>query len=243
MGPRSVLITVKTVAGLLALVLGSLQDPPREEPKAPPPDPFVQKVTDLVRARCAALVSQACGQKVKFEEALAKAAKLEETLLQESAEKLEISPDDVRDAWKKRERRLRKLSYGDGSWIVLGGQDGGLDSDVKGRPVQETTDLVGGGPSILTRRKPPPPAEPVPLGKALKTKDQWWATASAGERAAFVECEFARKSSLVEKKEDSKKCPTCSGKGSLNVTRGGIGLTVLCPRCHGSKEDVLIAYE
>jgi exopolyphosphatase/pppGpp-phosphohydrolase len=27
------------------------------------------------------------------------------------------------------------------------------------------------------------------------------------------------------------------------VNRGGIGLTVLCPRCHGTKEDVVIAYE
>ncbi|HVR86191.1 MAG TPA: hypothetical protein VMU54_17850 [Planctomycetota bacterium] len=234
---------MKTIGGLLALLLASLQDPPKEEPKAPPPDPFVQKVTDLVRARWAALVSQASGQKVKFEEALAKTAKMEETLLQECAEKLEISPDEVREAWKKREKKTHKLSYGDGSWIVQGGQDGGLDSDVKGRPVQETTDLVGGGPSILTRRKPPPPAEPVPLGKALKTKDQWWATASPGERVAFVEAEFVRKSSLVEKKEDTKKCSTCSGKGSLNVNRGGIGLTVLCPRCHGTKDDILIAYE
>lgn len=233
---------VKMIAGLLALLLGSLQDPPKEEPKAPPPDPFVVKVTDMVRARCAVLVSQAAGSKVKFEEALAKAAKLEEAIVQESAEKLEISPEEVRDAWKKREKKARKLTYGDGSWIVLGGQDGGLDSDVKGRPA-ETGELIPSGPSILTRRKPPPPPEPVPLGKALKTKDQWWATASSGERAAFVEGEFARKSSMVEKKEDAKKCGTCSGKGSLNVNRGGIGLTVLCPRCHGTKEDVLVSYE
>ena len=234
---------MKTLSSLLVLILASLQEPPKEEPKAPPPDPFVQKVTDMVRARCSALVSAATGQKVKFEEALARAAKMEETILQESAEKLEISPDEVRDAWKKRERKPRKLSYGDGSWVVQGGQDGGLDSDVKGKPIQESTDLVGGGPSILTHRKPPPPAEPVPLGRALKTKDQWWATASGAERAAFVECEFARKSSIIDKKEDSKKCPTCNGKGSLNVNRGGVGLTVVCPRCHGTKEDVLVAYE
>ncbi|HLY10142.1 MAG TPA: hypothetical protein VKW04_12615 [Planctomycetota bacterium] len=233
---------MKTVASLLVLLLSALQDPPKEEPKAPPLDPFVQKVTDMVRARCAALVSQASGQKVKFEEAVAKAATLEEEIVKEAAEKLEISPDEVRDAWKKRERKPRKLSYADGSWIVQGGQDGGLDSDVKGRPA-EPGELLPSGPSILTHRKPPPPAEPVPLGKPLKTKDQWWAGASSLERAAFVECEFVRKSSMVEKKEDAKKCGTCNGKGSLNVTRGGIGLTVLCPRCHGTKDDVLVAYE
>jgi hypothetical protein len=210
---------------------------------APPPDPFVVKVSDMVRARIAALVSKATGTKVKFDEATALAAKLEESAVAESAEKLGITPDEVRDAWKKRERKPRKLTYGDGSWIVLGGQDGGLDSDVKGTPVADSTDLVGGGPSILTRRKKPEPAEPVPLGKPLKTKAEWWATATTGERAAFVESEFARKSSMVEKKEESKKCPTCNAKGVLLIRRGGIGLTAICSRCHGAKEDVLVTYE
>lgn len=224
----------------LTFLLALLQDPPAKEP---PPDPFVVKVTETVRSRCAALVSKAAGPKVKFEEATAKAAKLEETLLAESAEKLGITPNEVREAWKKRERKPRKVTYGDGSWIVLGGQDGGLDSDVKGTPVADSTDLVGGGPSILTRRKKLPPPGPVPLGKPLKTKDEWWATATSGERSAYVEAEFARKSTIVEKKEDSKKCPTCNGKGLLNIRRGGIGLTAICSRCHGTKEDVLVTYE
>lgn len=233
---------MKTLLGFLALFLAAQQDPPKEETKTPPPDPLVVKVTEMVRARLAAQVSQATASKVKFEEAVAKAAKLEETIVEESAEKLGMTADDVRDAWKKREKKSRKLNYGDGSWIVLGGQDGGLDSDVKGRPA-ETGELIPSGPSILTRRKPPPPAEPVPLGKALKTKDEWWASATAGERAAFVEGEFVRKSPMVEKKEDSKKCATCNGKGANHVNRGGIGLAVICNRCHGSKEDVLLSYE
>jgi hypothetical protein len=222
-----------TLIALLALA----QDAP------PAPDPFVVKVTDMVRARIAALVSKATGPKVKFEEASVLAAKLEETAVAESAEKLGLTPDDVRDAWKKRERKPRKLTVGDGSWIVLGGQDGGLDSDVKGTPVADSTDLVRGGPSILTRRKKPPPAEPVPLGKPLKTREEWWATAATGERAAYVESEFARKSPLVEKKEESKKCPTCNAKGVLQIKRGGIGLTAICSRCHGVKEDLLVTYE
>ncbi len=234
---------MKTVVALLALTLAALQEPPKEEPKAPPPDPFVQKVCDMVRARRDALVSQATGSKVKFEEAVARAAKLDEDILKESSEKLGISVDEVREAWKKRDRKPHKLTYGDGSWVVLGGQDGGLDSDVKGRPV-ETGELLPSGPSILTHRKPTPPStDPVPLGKPLKTKDQWWAGASGGDRASFVEGEFARKSKLVEMKEDSKKCATCSGKGTINVNRGGIGLAAVCPRCHGVKEDVLVTYE
>jgi hypothetical protein len=233
---------MKTAAALLALVLAALQEPPKEEPKAPPLDPFVQKVCDAVRARIAALVSQATGPKVKFEDAAVRAATLDDEIVKECAEKLELPPDEVRETWKKRDRKPRKVSIGDGSWIVLGGQDGGLDSDVKARPA-ETGELLPSGPSILTRRKPPPPPEPVAMGKPLKTKDQWWAGASGAERAAFVEGEFARKSKLVEMKEDSKKCATCNAKGTINVNRGGLGLSVVCPRCHGVKEDVVVAYE
>ena len=139
---------MKAVFGILALLLAPLQDPPKEEPKTPPPDPFVVKVTDMVHARLAANVALLTGSKVKFEEAAAKAAKLEETIVAESAEKLGITVDEVRDAWKKRERKSRKLTYGDGSWSVLGGQDGGLDSDVKGRPA-DTGELIPSGPSII----------------------------------------------------------------------------------------------
>jgi hypothetical protein len=170
------------------------------------------------------------------------AAKGDETVLAEAAEKLELSVDQVRDAWSKRERKVRKLTYGDGSWIVLGGQDGGLDSTVMGRPA-ESGELIPSGPSILTRRKPPPPAEPVPMGKPLKTKEEWWATATSAERSAFVEGEFVRKSALFSKQEDAKKCVTCSAKGTLNVKRGGLGLTVICNRCHGAKDDVLVNFE
>ena len=230
---------MKTLAAA-ALLLASLQDPPAKEP---PLDPAVQKVCDMVRARTTALVSSLTGNKVKFEEAVAQAPKLEETILEESAKKLGMTVDEVRETWKKRDRKPRKITYGDGSWIPNGGQDGGLDSQVKGTPVPDSTDLVGGGPSILTRRKPPPPSEPVPMGKPLKTKEEWWATATTGERAAFVEAEFVRKATTVEKKEETKKCATCNGKGTLNVKRGGLGLTILCGRCHGTKEDLVLVYE
>ncbi len=219
-----------------AVLLAALQDP------APKPDPFVEKVAETVRARVAALVSQAATPKTKIEDATARAAKLDEAILEEASKKLGVTPDEVTDAWKKRPKKPRKVTYGDGSWIPMGGQDGGLDSAVKGTPTRNDT-LIPPGPSILTKRKPPPPPEPVPLGKPLKTKDQWWATATPGERSAFVEAEFARKSSLVEKKEETKKCSTCRGNGTVNVNRGGIGLTVVCARCHGAKEDLIVVYE
>jgi hypothetical protein len=230
---------MKRCLALLSLLLVAAQDAPPKDP-APPPDPFIVKVTDMVRARLAANIGLATGTKVKFEDAVAKASKLEETILAESAEKLEISVDQVKEVWAKRERKPHKVQYGDGSWIVLGGQDGGLDSSVKGTPVKE--ELIPSGPSILTRRKPAP-GEPVPLGAPLKTREEWWTSSSSAERSAFVEGEFVRKSGLVEKKEESKKCSKCSAKGTVNAIRGGIGLVCVCPRCHGAKEDVIVQYE
>jgi len=223
---------------LATLLLAFLQS---QDPK-PAADPFVQKVGDSIRAKLADHVSKASGSKTTLEDAVAQAAKFDETVVDEVSKKLGASPDEVREAWKKRERKPRKVGYGDGSWIVLEGQDGGLDSAMKGTPVPEEN-LMDRGPSILTRRKPPPPPQPVPLGKPLKSKAEWWTTSSPGERAAFVESEYARKSSLVEKKEETRKCTTCSGKGSVNVNRGGIGMTVVCSRCHGAKDDVLVTYE
>lgn len=223
---------------LTGLLLALLQ---AADPK-PALDPFVQKVSDSIRSKLSDRISKASSSKTTLEDAVAQAAKFDEGIVDEVAKKLGASADEVREAWKKRERKSRKISYGDGSWIVLDGQDGGLDSAVKGTPVPEEN-LMDRGPSILTRRKPPPPPQPVPMGKPLKTKAEWWTTSSPGERAAFVEAEYARKSSLVEKKEEPKKCSTCSGKGSLNTNRGGIGLTIVCGRCHGAKDDLVVSYE
>jgi len=228
-----------TWLGAVGLLLASVQ---AADPKAPPPDPFVQKVSEALRERAAALVLKAAGPKTSVEDALAQAAKLDDAIVDEVSKKLSVTPDQVREAWTKRERKPKKVSYGDGSWVVMGGQDGGLDSSVKGTPAPAET-LLPPGPSILSKRKPPPPAEPVPLGKPLKTKAEWWTSSSSAERSAFVEAEFARKSALVEKKEEAKKCPTCSGKGTVNVNRGGIGLSAVCSRCHGSKEDLVVVYE
>jgi hypothetical protein len=226
-------------AAALAFLLAFQDAPPR-------PDPFGVKVSDAVRARIAALVAQSSGSKVKLEEAVEQAGKFDAAIVDEVAKKLAVSPDEVRDAWKKREKKARKPTYGDGSWIVLGGQDGGLDSDKKGTPVagKDFVDsLIDRSPTILTRRKPQAPPEPVALGKAIKTKAEWWATATPAERAGFVEAEFARKSVLVDKKEETKKCATCNEKGTLNTNRGGIGLVVLCGRCHGAKLDLIVVYE
>jgi hypothetical protein len=229
----------------MAILLGALLLQAAQDPA---PDPFVAKVAEMYRSRSAALLSQYAGPKSKLQEAMELAAKLDEAVVDEISKKLKATPDDVRQAWAKRDRKPRKTGYGDGTWVVLGGQDGGLDSAAKGTPRNEkdfVDSLIDRSPSVLTKRKPPPPPppEPVPLGKPLKTKDEWWQASSAAERAAFLETDYARKSQAVEKKEETKKCAACNGNGTVNVNRGGLGLTVKCARCHGVKEDLLVQYQ
>jgi hypothetical protein len=209
-------------------------------------DEATKKLVDAYRAKITALVQQTASPKIKIDEALAAAAKFDERAVEELSAKLKVTPDEIKAAWAKREKKPKKVAAGDGSWIFLGGQDGGLDSAVKGTPVQErdiADDLIDRNPSVLTKRKPKPPPEPVPLGKPLKTKDEWWTTSSVDERRALVEAEWARKSAAVEKSEDTKDCPTCKGKGALNVNRGGIGLSAVCARCHGAKSDLTVVHE
>jgi hypothetical protein len=211
-----------------------------------PPDEATQKLVDAYRAKITALVQQTASPKVKIDEALAAAARFDERAVEELSTKLKKTPDEIKAAWAKREKKPKKVAAGDGSWIFLGGQDGGLDSAVKGTPTQVrdiADELLDRNPSVLTKRKPKPPPEPVPLGKPLKSKDEWWATSSTDERRALVEAEWARKSAAVEKSEETKDCPTCKGKGGLNVNRGGIGLVATCARCHGAKSDLTVVHE
>jgi hypothetical protein len=206
----------------------------------------VDKTADAYRARTAALIARAAGPKSKIDEAAALALKLDETIVEELAAKLKTTPDAVRDAWKKRERTSKKVVVGDGSWALLGGQDGGLDSPAKGTPKVErdvADDLIDRNPSVLTKRKKPEPPQPVPLGKPIRTRDEWWAAATTDERRAFLEARYARASKAVEMKEETKDCAGCRGNGTVNVNRGGIGLTVLCARCHGAKSDLIVLYE
>jgi hypothetical protein len=207
---------------------------------------LTQDVADAYRQKTAALIAQLAGPKSKVDEAAAAALKLDETVVEELAAKFKSTPDAIRDAWKKREKKAKKVQAGDGSWLLLDGQNGGLDSQVKGTPKVErdiADDLIERNPSVLTKRKKPEPPQPVPLGKPIKTRDEWWATASADERRAFLEATWARASKAVEMKEETKDCPACRGKGTLNVNRGGIGLAVVCARCHGAKSDVIVTYE
>ena len=95
---------------------------------------LAQDVAEAYRQKTAALIAQYASPKSKIHEAAALALKLDETVVEELAAKFKSTPDAVRDAWKKRERKPKKVQVGDGSWLLLDGQNGGLDSDVKGTP-------------------------------------------------------------------------------------------------------------
>lgn len=201
---------------------------------------------DAYRQRAAALIAQHAAPKSKLEEATAAAARLDEKVVEDLAAKLKSTPDAVREAWKAREKKAKKVAVGDGSWMLLDGQNGGLDSQEKGTPKVErdvAQDLIDRNPSVLTKRKKPEPPEPIPLGKPIKTRDEWWASATTDERRAFLEAAWVRGSKAVEMKEETKDCSGCRGKGTVHVNRGGIGLTVVCARCHGAKSDLVLTWE
>ena len=203
-------------------------------------------VVEAYRSRAAALIAQHAGPKSKLEESAALAARLDEKVVEDLAAKLKATPDAIREAWKAREKKSKKVVVGDGSWMLLDGQNGGLDCDLKGTPKVErdiADDLIDRNPSVLTKRKKAPPPEPVPLGKPIKTRDEWWASATTDERRAFLEATCVRASKAVEMKEETKDCSGCRGKGTVHVNRGGIGLTVVCARCHGAKSDLVLSYE
>lgn len=78
----------------------------------------------------------------------------------------------------------------------------------------------------------------------MATPDEWWAAASRWERREWVEAEYAQTSQAVQKgKPEPRKCSFCHGEGTVRVTRDGKGVGVVCPRCHGAKQDLVLRYQ
>ncbi|HVR83262.1 MAG TPA: hypothetical protein VMU54_03065, partial [Planctomycetota bacterium] len=164
----------------------------------------------------------------RFPEVRTAVGELDSRIVQEIAGELKSTPEEIGAAWDRRERRVRTVGFGSGSWIILGGQDGGLDSDAKFLPVQRN----------LTK----PPPEAIPLGLKLDTSSEWWGKAGTYERRDWIEAEFARTSSAVQKTLKERRCSRCLGEGTLPVSRRGIDCVAKCPRCHGAKIDQSAEY-
>jgi tetratricopeptide (TPR) repeat protein len=223
---------------------------------------LAQKVPEMYKAKRQALFSSYSGSKFKLiAEARSAVTKIDEEVQKDLAKMLKSTPEEIKTAWEKRDTtKTRTVTAGGGSWILLGGQDGGMDTDQKYTPPanqknQNNPGGMGGGMGGIGgalggrgnqggRNNPQQPAQPVELGKKLETSAQWWATSSQTDKKNFVETEYARTSSAVKKVEEkTKKCSQCQGEGTLKATRGpGVSCDVKCPRCHGAKDDAIVIY-
>jgi len=218
---------------------------------------LAENVPQAYKDRRTSLFNQyASATKYKIGEALQHAGKIDEEVVAELAKRMKSTPEEISAAWGKRELKPRTVSYGDGSWIVKGGQDGGLDTDAKTQPNANPNGnnnnngrnnggfgFQGGGGNKTTGGKANPQNQPVPLGKKLETKDEWWSTASSSDRRNLIEAEYAKNSAAVKKEVKTKKCSVCNGEGIRKETRQGVACECKCLRCHGSKEDDIVVYQ
>lgn len=189
----------------------------------------------------------ATASKYKIAEALQHANKIDDEVVAELAKRMKSTPEEIQAAWGKRELKPKTVGYGDGSWIVKGGQDGGLDTDAKTNPAQPNgNNRNNGGFGFQggnNRNRNQPNNQPQPLGRKLETKDEWWSTASTSDRRNFVEAEYAKNSPAVKKEVKTKKCTVCNGEGIRKETRQGVACECKCLRCHGAKDDDIIVYQ
>jgi hypothetical protein len=190
-------------------------------------DILARRVPDAYRERLPEKLLQAA-RLSKIGEARAMAVRMDEEIVKELAADMKSTVDEIRTAWNSRERRVRTVGFGTGSWIILGGRSGGLDTEAKFQPVHRNT------------AKPPPP--PIPLGLKLDTPDDWWMKASKVDRLEWIEAEFARVTSAITKIARERRCSRCVGAGEQSVSRRGIDCTAICPRCHGAKVDQSMEY-
>src|SRR5882672_5061635 len=212
---------------------------------------LAENVPQAYKDRRSSLFNQySSATKYKIAEALQHANKIDEEVVADLAKRMKSTPEEISTAWGKRELKPKTVTYGDGSWIVKGGQDGGLDTDAKTQPNQNGNTnggrnnggfgFQGGGGNKNNGGNNNKPNQPVPLGKKLETKDEWWATASTSDRRNLVEAEYAKNSSAVKKEVKTKKCSVCNGEGIRKETRQGTACECKCLRCHGAKEDDII---
>lgn len=216
---------------------------------------LAENVPQAYKERRSALIAQASSTKNKIADALALAAKIDESVVAELAKRMKATPEEIKTAWGKRELKTsRTVLEGEGSWIVKGGQDGGLDTDAKTQPKQQNNNNNAnnpfgangfGGRMTRSNRNNPnnPNNQPQPLGKKMETKDEWWAAASATDRRNLIEAEYAKASDQVKKEVKPKKCSVCNGEGIRKEIRSGVTCDCKCLRCHGAKEDDIVIYQ
>lgn len=233
-------------AGLLAAIEKDAKD--FESKKA---EFLARSVPDLYKSKRSDLISTYASTKYKIGEVKTLATKIDEEVVKHLATKLKSTADEVKAAWEKRELKPRTVSFGEGTWVALGVNDGVMDTDQKGTPKQTQQGQgqgggfgFGGRTGGMNRNNPQGgQGKPVDLGKKLQTSNEWWSEASTSERRNFVEAYYALNSSAVKREEvKKKKCSFCRGEGVFKGMRQGYEAEWKCGRCHGVKDDDVIVY-
>jgi len=212
---------------------------------------LAREVPDLYRGRRSDLINTYASPKYKIGEVKGLAGKIDEEVVKHLASKLKSTADEIKAAWEKRELKPKTASFGEGTWVALGVNDGVMDTDQKGTPKQTQQGQGQGGGFGFggfsggnnRNRQNPQGNQPVVLGKKLQTSAEWWAEASTSERRNFVEAWYALNSSSVKREETKKKkCSFCKGEGLFKGLRQGFEAEWKCGRCHGAKDDDVITY-
>ncbi len=208
-------------------------------------DILVKKIPEAFKILRGAQFSKYSRSKYSLQDARQQVGQIDETVVTGLAEKFKSTPDEIRRAWEQRPEppRYRRVSFGSGTWIVKGGQDGGVDTKEQYQPPTPKQKVFDNNLRNRNTRRRQQQPKPIPLGRELQKSVDWWATASSSQRKAFLECEYAMGSSMVKKvKEETRECRNCRGTGTLKSVRYGKELDVICPICHGVKEEITIYY-
>lgn len=212
---------------------------------------LAREVPDLYKSKRSDLINTYASPKYKIAEVKSLATKIDDEVMKVLASRLKSTADEIKAAWEKRELKPKTVSFGDGTWVALGVNDGVMDTDQTGQPKQTQQGQgqgggfgfggFGGNNGGNNRR--PQNNQPVPLGKKLQTSAEWWAEASTSQRRNFVEALYAMNSQHVKREETKKKkCSFCKGEGLFKGMRNGYEAEWKCHRCHGAKEDDVITY-
>jgi hypothetical protein len=200
-----------------------------------------QRVPDLWRSVRNTLWNKHADRKFKINEARGAMDKLDEEIAVEVGKKINCTRDEAEKYWGMRDEKRISATMGDGSWIYLNGQDGGMDysgsGDANGDPVDDFVKRFGG-----KKGSGQDPKKPPELGRKLQTSEEWWTAASTTTRLKWLQCYYGLNSGLVKKKEEEKDCSTCKGVGTLKATRGAKVVDVVCPRCHTVKKDKSVVF-
>jgi hypothetical protein len=176
-------------------------------------------------------------------------AALDDRVEAELAARYKSDPLEIRSAWQKREVQIRSVGYGAGTWMARGLPDGGMDyADVPPDPAAPK-------PQIMIPFPMDPNKKPLywiaadastpfkPFGRPLLTREEWWAIAAGQDRREWVETEYARTSKRITVLEErSRACGVCLGFGQIKALRAARTVPVICPRCHGAKDDISVRY-